>query len=153
LLRSRRAILLDQALGLKLVGEVDSIARLLADPDLGVAAALRKQLVARAEEPPGLREAVEALEDPADRSRAAGAGRGVGRERPADGLTRRARAPGEPPLDEGVFALARLEDPDAQVEDAKRKLDELAAGLRAVLAGEPGPVALVGTPARPTTPR
>ncbi len=52
------------------MSEAAAIAQLLADPDPGIATALRRQLIGREEDPPGLCDAVEALPDAGDRARA-----------------------------------------------------------------------------------
>jgi len=132
--------------------EAQAIARLLADPDPGIAASLRGQLAKRADDPPGLRDAVEALEDPADRARAREARLEVGRDRAAERLVKLG-AEGEPALEDGVFEVARLEDPDADVAGARQKLDALAERLRALLDGSAPAAPLLGQPAGPLGPR
>jgi regulator of sirC expression with transglutaminase-like and TPR domain len=132
------------------VAEIEAIARLLADPDPGIATALRRQLALRPEDPAGLREAVEALEDPLDRARARDARLEVGRERAQDRLLRLAGG-ADPSLEEGAFEISRLEDPDTDVAGARRKLDELASKLRGLLEGDPETLApLVAAPRGPT---
>jgi regulator of sirC expression with transglutaminase-like and TPR domain len=136
----------DDAKGMR-VSEIASIARLLADPDPGVVVALRRQLALRDDDPPGLRDAIEALADPADRARAREARLEVGRERAAERLVRLATSLGDAgekrrarrrrlDLEEGAFEIARLEDPDADVAAARRALDELGARARARIAAE-----------------
>lgn len=136
------------------MAEADAIARLLADPDPGVAASLRRQLAQRPEDPPGLREAVEALEDPAERARARDARLEVSRERAAERLLRLARVAGEPSLEEAAFEVARTLDPDVDVVGAVQRLDALGSRLRDVLDGGPvAPDAFALKPATPIGPR
>src|SRR5581483_4523606 len=113
--------------------EAAAIAQLLADPDPGIATQLRKQLISRDEDPPGLRDAVEALPDAGDRARAREARLEVGRERAAERLIRRATDGPSPDLEACSFEIARMEDPDADIATAQRALDALAERGRARL--------------------
>jgi regulator of sirC expression with transglutaminase-like and TPR domain len=117
------------------VSEADAVAQLLADPDPGIATSLRRQLVMREADPPGLREAVEALPDPLDRSRAREARLEIGRERAAERLLRLGAAPGELDFEAGTFEIALMEDPDRDVALAREKLDALAKGATLVVPG------------------
>src|SRR5579871_1273911 len=107
------------------MGEVAAIARLLGDPDPGIATALRTQLANREQDPPGLREAIEALDDPHDRSRAREARLEIGRDRAAEALVRVSKPGIEPDLETGAFEIARLEDPDTDCAAARSTLDDL----------------------------
>jgi regulator of sirC expression with transglutaminase-like and TPR domain len=121
------------------VSEAAAIARLLADPDPGIATALRRQLAGRGEDPPGLREAIEELPDPVDRSRAREARLEVGRERAADRLIRRTTASDEPDLEECALEIARMEDPDLDGAATRRTLDDLGERARPRIAAATGP--------------
>jgi regulator of sirC expression with transglutaminase-like and TPR domain len=121
------------------VSEAAAIARLLADPDPGIASSLRRQLLAREDEPPGLREAVEALPDPVERARAREARFEIGCERAADRLIRRGRSGHELDLELGAFEIARMEDPDADVVTAGKTLDALAERARPKVAAACNP--------------
>ncbi len=121
------------------MSEAAAIARLLADPDPGIATALRRQLAQRGEDPPGLREAIEELLDPVDRSRARDARLEVGRERAADRVIRRAMASDEPDLEECALEIARLEDPDLDADATRRTLDDLGERARPRIAAASSP--------------
>jgi regulator of sirC expression with transglutaminase-like and TPR domain len=118
------------------VSEIAALARLLADPDPGIATALRRQLAGRAEDPPGLRDAIETLPDAAERARAREARLEACRERAAEHLIALAKR-GDPDLEEGALAIARLEDPDVDVAPPRARLDELGRFASAMLEGLP----------------
>src|SRR5581483_9827666 len=111
--------------------EAAAIAQLLADPDPGIATQLRRQLISRDEDPPGLRDAVEALPDAGDRARAREARLEVGRERAAERLVRISSRGGDLDLEASAFDIARMEDPDADLSVARSALDGLAERARA----------------------
>lgn len=115
--------------------EAAAIAQLLADPDPGIATSLRRQLMTRDEDPPGLRDAVEALPDAADRTRAREARLEVGRERAAERIIRRASSDGDMDLEPCAFDISRMEDPDTDVTTAQRALDAIAERARPRVAG------------------
>ena len=111
------------------MGDAAAIARLLADPDPGIASALRRQLVLKDEDPPGLREAVEELPDPAERSRAREARLEIGCERAGEKIIRGASEGMD--LEDLTLLVARMEDPDADTACARKALDALADRVRA----------------------
>ena len=124
------------------MSEHAALAQLLADPDPGIANALRKQLAEREADPPGLRDAIESLADAGDRARARAARVEAGRERAAAKLVRLAETPDDPGtpggssalLEEGALEIARLEDPDVDCAAAVRALDDLARRAREAVA-------------------